>query len=212
MPLLPPVPSRRDALRAAGAALAAAAFPRPALAQAADPRAVVQGFNDALLDVMKRGIQLGFQGRFGALKPAFERTFDVPFMTRVIVGSGWTATPPEQQARLMAAFTRFSVASYARSFRVFDGERFVVNGTKEYPQGTMVLSDIVPAGGKAVALNYLLHKDAEGRWRIFDVFLDGTISQLATRRSDFATTLRAEGADGLIRQLQAKADELAVGP
>lgn len=201
-------PVRRTLL--ALAAAGALALPLPALAQDG-PEAVVGRFNEALLSIMKDGPALGFQGRFDRLRPAFERAFDVAFMCRVVVGPGWATLAEAERTRVVEAFTRFSVASYARSFRKFDGELLEVQGTKPYPQGTMVLSRIVPNGEKPVSLNYLLRQE-NGRWGIFDVFLDGTISQLATRRSDFAATIRDEGAAGLIRHLDEKTAELAAGP
>ena len=45
---------------------------------------------------------------------------------------------------------------------------------------------------------------------IRDIYLSGSISELATRRSDFAATLRSGGIDGLIALLNKKADELQV--
>ena len=44
-----------------------------------------------------------------------------------------------------------------------------------------------------------------GRWKIIDVFLKGTISEVATRRSEFASVLSRGGPEALIRQINAKA-------
>jgi len=43
---------------------------------------------------------------------------------------------------------------------------------------------------------------------ISDIYLDSAISEVATRRSEFATILRTEGFDGLIAALNRKADML----
>jgi phospholipid transport system substrate-binding protein len=45
-------------------------------------------------------------------------------------------------------------------------------------------------------------------WLISDVYLDGAISEVATRRSEFAAILKNEGIDGLIAALNRKADAL----
>jgi len=45
-------------------------------------------------------------------------------------------------------------------------------------------------------------------WLISDIYLDGAISEVATRRSEFAAILRADGVDGLIAALNRKADML----
>ena len=45
-------------------------------------------------------------------------------------------------------------------------------------------------------------------WLISDIYLDGAISEVATRRSEFAAILRTDGVDGLIAALNRKADIL----
>ena len=45
-------------------------------------------------------------------------------------------------------------------------------------------------------------------WLISDIYLDGMISELATRRSEFAGIVRSQGIDGLIASLNRKADLL----
>jgi phospholipid transport system substrate-binding protein len=59
-----------------------------------------------------------------------------------------------------------------------------------------------------VELNYRLRKTGAD-WKIIDVFLSGTISQLANYRSEFAATLREKGADGLIALINDKVAALA---
>ena len=57
-----------------------------------------------------------------------------------------------------------------------------------------------------IQLDYLLSQRAGG-WRIVDVFAKGTISEVATRRADFAPVIKSQGADGLIRELEAKVQQ-----
>jgi len=45
-------------------------------------------------------------------------------------------------------------------------------------------------------------------WLISDVYLDGAISEVATRRSEFGAILKNDGIDGLIAALNRKADML----
>jgi len=58
-----------------------------------------------------------------------------------------------------------------------------------------------------VQLNYLM-REGEGGWQILDVFLKGTISELATRRSEFSTVLRRDGAPALVQLIENRAADL----
>ena len=71
----------------------------------------------------------------------------------------------------------------------------------------MVKSQIIKANGEPVKVDYMMRRNGDG-WLIGDIYLDGAISEVATRRSEFATILRNDGVDGLIAALNRKADML----
>jgi phospholipid transport system substrate-binding protein len=70
-----------------------------------------------------------------------------------------------------------------------------------------VQSRLVKSNGEKVTLNYLM-READGRWQAIDVFLSGTISELATRRAEFTSILRRDGAQGLLNVLNRRISEL----
>lgn len=180
----------------------------PILAQGGrttSPNEAVQSFYRVLLEAMKEGPALGFAGRQRMLAPVIERVFDLPFMTRLVVGPPWRDITVPEQKQLVAAFTAFSIATYANQFSAYGGERFVVSpGTTPGPAGAVIVrSRLIPAHGDTVELDYLMHRRA-GHWQVMDVYLTGAISQLAARRSEFATTLRTGGAPALIKLLNGK--------
>lgn len=179
---------------------------------AAGPAATLDAFYATLLSVMKHGRKLGFEGRRRLLAPAVKRAFNMPLMTRLIVGLDWPSLSPTQQRELIAAFTDYSIATYASQFDDYSGERFVVD-PKPAPapdNDVMVKTKLIQSNGQPVQLNYLLRR-GQDRWRIIDVYLSGTISQLAERRSEFSAVLRDRGVAGLIATLRAKAKSLATG-
>jgi phospholipid transport system substrate-binding protein len=73
--------------------------------------------------------------------------------------------------------------------------------------GVMVRSQIIKANGEPVKIDYMMRHSGEG-WLISDIYLDGAISEVATRRSEFAAILKNDGIDGLIAALNRKADIL----
>ena len=177
------------------------------IAPAMGPRAVVQHLYATLLDTMKNAQALGIRGRYQKLEPLIFGTFDVPFMARLTIGPLWASLPPEQKYRAAQAYGRYVAAIYADRFDGYAGERLEVFGERKIPHGMLVRSQIVKSDGKPVTLNYLVHDNVIG-WQIRDVYETGTISELATQRSEFARTLRTGGIEGLIAALNRKTANL----
>jgi phospholipid transport system substrate-binding protein len=176
---------------------------------AASPEAAVAQFDDALLKAMKSGRQLGYQGRYDTLAATMDATFDFEAMTRTAIGPRWVGLTPGDQRSLIDAFKRFSIATYADQFDSYSGEKFEITGKSNPPQGVLVATTMTPAKGDPVRFSYLMHQ-VGGEWRVIDIYVDGTISQLAVRRSEFAAVLTKAGPDGLRRLLDERTEKLAM--
>ncbi len=171
--------------------------------------ALVRSFYDTLTEAMKQGPKIGFEGRYKMLEPAVTKTFNLPLMARYAVGLSWSKQKPEEQKALVAAFSRFSVATYASRFTKYDGEKFEVLGEKPAAGGgVMVETRLSPKDGEPVTLNYLVRQDEKGAPRIMDVYLDAAISELATRRSEFGAVIKRESFAILIQSLEQKAEKM----
>ena len=178
-------------------------------AQEAGPRAVVSTFQDTLLATMKEAGPLGFEGRYQRLQSAMESAFDLEQMTRIVVGGRWAKLSEAERRQVVDLFRRFSVSTYANEFSGYGGEQFEIGDDHAQPGlGTIVETRLVLKKDAPVALNYLLRETPQG-WKIVDVYLDGTISELARRRDEFASIIRSQGVDGLIALLKKKNEELA---
>jgi len=169
---------------------------------AEEPRAVIQALCDQLQEVMKRGPALGMKGRADFLRPVLAKAYDMMAMTRSTLGAkAAEKLSEEERSRLAAAYSRFSVATYADQFAAWDGERFVVGETAPAADGMRVVStQIVPSSGAPTRIDYLMHEVA-GSWKIVDVLFDGVISQVAVRRSEFIPIFRRDGLAALIALL-----------
>ncbi len=130
-------------------------------------------------------------------------------MTRLVVGPPWRSLKPDGQQRLISAFSDYSIAVYASRFKAYGGERFVVEPeTTSLANGDAIgHTQLIPGTGDPVQLDYLMRNGANG-WQVIDVFLSGTISELATRRSEYSAVLRSGGAEALIGVLHKKTAEL----
>jgi len=176
----------------------------PVRAASADPAAAqIEAFDASLLDVMKAGKALGVKGRFARLEPVVGRTFDIPTMTRI---ADWASIPPAKQQALIDAFGRLTTAGYAHNFSGWSGERFQLdpNVITRGPD-KLVQTQIIPASGAPTGIGYRM-RESGGSWKVIDV-LYGAISQLTTRRSDFAASLAKGGPDALLAHLNALVDK-----
>jgi phospholipid transport system substrate-binding protein len=167
----------------------------------------VQRLYDALLSTMKNGRTLGQSGRFTQLEPVILRTFDIPSMTRLSVGPSWSTLTEAQRQQVTESFGRYISAIYADRFDSYAGQKLQVIGEQPAVAGVMVRSQIVKANGEPVNVDYMMRRNGDN-WLISDIYLDGAISEVATRRSEFATILKSQGIDGLIAALNRKADIL----
>ena len=181
----------------------------PALAAEADAPQVqlVKHLDGTLLDVMRNAKQLGFKGRYAKLEPLVQQVFDVRLMTQVAVGSGWNELTDDQRAELVKAFGQFIAATYADRFDGYSGEKFVESGQRPYGTGTLVQTQLVKSDGEPVALDYVTHEN-DGNWQVVDVYMTGTISELATRRSEFSAVFHRAGYEGLLQSLQEKVAQI----
>jgi phospholipid transport system substrate-binding protein len=198
-------------LRVTALALLASLAPGGAGAQpetgapASGPRSVVEHLHSGLLGVMKRAKALGYEGRRRELAPLVADTYDLAFMARTAAGKHWRTLDESQQAKLVDVFSRMTVANYAGRFTDFKGERFEMRGEDDGGQGTrLVRTSLIGSDGVNTQLDYRMRETAPGTWRVIDVFLNGTVSELALRRSEYGSVIERQGYDALIASLEAK--------
>jgi phospholipid transport system substrate-binding protein len=186
----------------AAAAIAVLAY-HPAWA-GTDAKGTIDTFDNALMDVMKNAEKLGYKGRFEKFEPVITKIYDLPLMTRISVGPQWASLTPDQQTKVIEAFKQLSIATYASRFDGYGGEQFQITGESPANGGDDIVdTKLVRPNDDPVELNYRLRKNGDD-WKIIDVYLSGTISQLANYRSEFAATLRSGGADALVALINQK--------
>ena len=169
---------------------------------------VVEKLHDALLGVMKEATTLGYEGRYERLSPVIRELFDLPFMAEKSVGRHWKSAGTENQQALVATFSRFTVANFAGRFDGFSGQSFRTLGVEPATYGTvLVRTRLDEPGDEGVALDYRL-RSVDGHWRIVDIYLNGTVSELALRRSEYSALIQREGFKALLAKLDERINDL----
>ena len=176
--------------------------------EAAPASMVIEDLHEALLTVMREAEELGFKGRFEKLEGPLGRAFDHERMIRVASGPFWRKATDEEKRDLLDAFRRMSLSTYAARFKSYKGHEFEIQGTRPGPQETALVSTrIVSSGSDPVEIVYVM-KESDGQWRVADVLLENSISELAVRRSEYRAILKKDGVPGLIAALNQKAEDL----
>ncbi|MCP3983011.1 MAG: organic solvent ABC transporter [bacterium] len=167
-------------------------------------RAPIEAFYVELAECMKDAESLGLEGRKEKLGPAIEQAYDLPLMAAKVLGRHWRGLADEDRNRWLSTFRRITVATYAERFNGWSGEKLRVLDAEPGARGTRVVhTRIERPDSEPVDIHYRM-KEREGRWRVMDVFLNGTVSELALRRSEYGTVIEADGLAALIEQLEAK--------
>ena len=178
-----------------------------ARADAADPAAApVQSFYATLLECMKAGKALGVQGRYEKLKPSIAQSFDPGTMIKYAVGPAWDTAAPADQKALTEAFTRMTISQYAGNFDSYNGEKFTVDPKADIRGSDHYLKSALVTRDQTVTFTYRMRQFG-GQWKIIDVLLEGSISQLTVYRSDYTNTLKVGGAQALIQKINTLADK-----
>jgi phospholipid transport system substrate-binding protein len=179
----------------------------PSLGSAAIP--IVESLHNSLIVVMKSADELGYQGRAEAIEPILEGSFDLEFMAKKSIGRSWKKLSEEQQARWVDTFERVTCANYAGRFQGYSGQAFETLETVPGSHETMIVNTVLRnPDGDDVELNYRLMQTEQG-WRIVDVYLDGTVSELALRRAEYSAVLKRDGFQKLVEDVDRRVAELA---
>jgi phospholipid transport system substrate-binding protein len=178
----------------------------PMRAQTSNAAAHIETYYKELMPTIRQAGRLSVRERDKRFMPAITAAFDIPTMSRLAVGPAWTSFSAAQQAAVQEGFAQFIVADYASQISNYSGESFLVEPQTSPASrggGEIVKTKLLQPGGRTVNINYLVRGE-----RVIDVYLNGTISDLATRRDEFASIIASGGADALIKRLHERTQSL----
>jgi phospholipid transport system substrate-binding protein len=188
-------------------ALALALFCGDARAmQAADPSALISQLVGQAITVIqdKQETQQDRETKFRAL---LETGFDIPRISRFVLGRYWNGASDAQRQQFSKLFEEWIVRTYATRFREYSGEAIKVTGTRpESDTTTVVLSQFIsPTGAPPAKVEWHVHKTGDSDYAIVDVSVEG-VSMALTQRDEIAAVADRSGGtvDGLNQALQQK--------
>lgn len=178
---------------------------------ASEITAPVEQLHAGLISIMKAGKTASFRQRYETIAPVIGRTFDLEAILRQVVGPHWPSLPADQQAALADAFRRHTIASYVANFDTYSGQRFdTAPLVRAVGNNRVVETRIASPGGNVHALDYVMRQEGGG-WKVIDVLAEGSISRVASQRSEMRSLLADGGGAQLLVSLRQKTAELSGG-
>jgi phospholipid transport system substrate-binding protein len=148
----------------------------------AEAVAAVKQLQDGQLEVIQKLGQLTVKQRYDALRPAIGATFDLPAMSKTVFGGGWEALTDAQKAEWAQALGDYVTASYAARLEGFNGKGFERDDKTQTRDGNVVVTTkVILAVGAPMPLDYVVRQTPQG-WKIGDILVDGSLSELAQWR------------------------------
>jgi len=147
------------------------------------------------------------QKRRAALKKTISNIFDYQEMAKRSLGKHWKPLKPADQKQFVGLFASLLENSYAGKIESYNNEKVIY--LKETIDGSYaeLKSKIITPKSDEFTLDYRLIKDADGRWMVYDVVIEG-VSLVSNYRTQFNKIITAQGYPELVKRLQNKNNEL----
>jgi len=171
------------------------------------PDALVKRTADDVIATIKadKEIQAGNKAKiFELAEEKILPNFNFDKVSRLVLGKNWRRANAEQRAGFKEAFKTLLLHTYATALSKYKDQTIeykplrMKKGDKYASVKTLVNQD----GGQPIAVNYRLESSTES-WKVFDIVIEG-VSLVTNYRGQFASEIKANGIDSLIKKLNAK--------
>lgn len=128
--------------------------------------------------------------------------FDVPLITRLVVGRYWRKANEQQKEAFATVFEQHIIKVYTSQLGVYRDERVELrNVAARTDKDTIVGTEVKRNSDPPLRIDWLV-RESDGTYKIIDVAAEG-VSMMTTKRSEFSSVIARDGIDGLIEQLEA---------
>jgi phospholipid transport system substrate-binding protein len=178
-----------------------------ARAQELAPDVLVKNVTTEVVELITKDREVRAGGRARLIEVIESKVlphFNFGSMTALAMGQNWNKATPEQKKLLVEQFKTLLVRTYASALAAYSEQRFDFRPLRARPTDTDVTVNVrvIQPGAQPVPIDYSMEKTAAG-WKVYDVMVGG-VSLVANYRTEFNSTVREAGIEGLIKNLQAK--------
>ena len=146
-------------------------------------------------------------GIYNITKKLITETYDTEKMLKMIIGDSWKNLNNEIKKEIINVFEEYIAKNYIKRFSKIKNLQFSSLEEKKIGPYKTVKSNLILINDEKVSISYLLSLKRQ-EWKIFDVLLAGSVSEVATKKSEFRSFLKDENVSLLIEALKKKNREL----
>ena len=160
----------------------------------------VNALHESLIKISNKKIK---SKNLALMDDVVKNSYDLEKMGKMIIGVKWKKVEIKMQKEFIDVFKRFISVNYLRRFNKINDLDFEHQSVRVIEDKFRLAGVILIADNERIKIDYLLGFKND-RWKIFDVLLDGSISEIATKKSDFKKIINEEGLSGLIKNLRVR--------
>ena len=192
-------------------ALGLAGWVGPAAASAADAESMVRKTTDEVLARLERErsqLEKHPEGIYNLVEDLVLPHFDFRRMSQWVLGRYWRRASTEQRQQFVDQFRTLLVRTYATALLQYTGQaiQYLPLHAPEGADDVTVRTEIAQPGTQPVRLDYSMHVNRDGEWKVYDITVEG-VSLVTNYRSNFAGEIRQHGLDHLIDSLKKRNQE-----
>ena len=162
---------------------------------------VLTGVNELHESLIKISDKTINSDNLAMIDDVVKNSYDLEKMGKIIIGVDWKQMDKKSQKDFITVFKRFISVNYFRRFNKINELDFEHQTVTDIEDKFKLARVILTADNEKFKIDYLLGFKNE-KWKIFDVLIDGSISEVATKKSDFKKIIKEEGVSGLVKNLR----------
>ena len=163
----------------------------------------INQLHETLINIMVISDTTSFEERYAYLEPVIDKNFDIALISKVILGRYWKSIDEEIKVRFINLFNRLTISTYISRFNSYENQIFKNISIEQLKENRyLVKTEFVRLKEKPVSFNYIIQKNGK-KWRIISVIANG-INDLSLKRAEYATIIKKDGIEVLIKKLEQK--------
>ncbi len=144
------------------------------------------------------------------LRSLFKQNFDVPAISRFVLGKHWRKASTAERQDFVDAFEEMNTRQFIAMVGKFSEEMFSVVKVQQdaaKPSLSLVSTEIGQSEGEPISAVWRV-KNKDDQHKILDIVVEG-VSMAITLRHEYGAVVKTDGVDGLIAIMREKNAKLA---